>query len=572
MEGKPEVSLFPEDSYVGETYWADLPFGERSTWMLRQQLQEDAREWGIVFREFVKDPLWPFLEYYRRHIIPGMGLFAEGYVLFSIGNLSTLFSAAYPDCWKTFTTCSATLTETTTYLQVVGIIIGQVSVGFLGDWCGRRYGMIQDAVIMSLGVLMLTVSNGTNASGWVLMYAISQLVYGIGVGGEYPMTGATTCEVAAPGSREDKLHRGRTVVLAFLMQGWGQFVNIAILILSMLVFNGHAGPPYSRRNAGAIWRVSFGFILIFILWLLYYRIYHLKGVDRELITTKTNSKVQGYDWVSFGLLMTYYWHRLVGTAGGWFCNDFMFYGNKIFQGNFIKVITPKASVTTNWLWTMCNVGVELAGYYAAALTIDWKFFGRVRMQALGFLFDFVLFLIPACIYNTLLEPKNIGIFQFIYFFSTFWNQFGPNCTTFLLAAEVYPASVRATGHGISAATGKLGALAPTILYNYVLSSHKRFWIVTWLGLAGFVLTILFVPDTTSLDLREQERRWKYIREGRADEYHGIAIHPRHLSMWEYAVLGLHKNYNPSLDDREDRLAVLAQLAEGKERMAGEDAV
>lgn len=28
------------------------------------------------------------------------------------------------------------------------------------------------------------------------------------------------------------------------------------------------------------------------------------------------------------------------------------------------------------------------------------------------------------------------------FFSSFWNQFGPNCTTFLVAAEVYPTDAR----------------------------------------------------------------------------------------------------------------------------------
>ena len=39
-----------------------------------------------------------------------------------------------------------------------------------------------------------------------------------------------------------------------------------------------------------------------------------------------------------------------------------------------------ATVVENWLWTMVNVGCQLAGYYAAALTIEWKFFGRVRMQ------------------------------------------------------------------------------------------------------------------------------------------------------------------------------------------------
>lgn len=63
--------------------------------------------------------------------------------------------------------------------------------------------------------------------------------------------------------------------------------------------------------------------------------------------------------------------------------------------------------------------------------------------------------------------------------SSFFNQFGPNCTTFLVAAEVFPASIRSTAHGFSAATGKLGALAPTILYNYIIDNQTKFWVVPW---------------------------------------------------------------------------------------------
>lgn len=45
-------------------------------------------------------------------------------------------------------------------------------------------GILQDAVIMLLGAIMLSVATGTTINGWVIMYAISQLVYGVGVGGE----------------------------------------------------------------------------------------------------------------------------------------------------------------------------------------------------------------------------------------------------------------------------------------------------------------------------------------------------------------------------------------------------
>ena len=48
---------------------------------------------------------------------------------------------------------------------------------------------------------------------------------------------------------------------------------------------------------------------------------------------------------------------------------------------------------------------------------------------------------------------------------------------------------------------------------------------------------------TGLDLKELERWWACIREGRADEYHGPAVHPRHLSWWEIYVQRRHKQYN-----------------------------
>ena len=133
----------------------------------------------------------------------------------------------------------------------------------------------------------------------------------------------------------------------------------------------------------------------------------------------------------------------------------------------------------------------------------------------------------------------------MYFLSSFFNQFGPNSVTFIVAAEVYPTPIRATAHGFSAAVGKLGALTPAILYNYI-STKQIFHVVPWFGLAGAIITFVFLPDTTGLDLKEQERRWQFIRDGRSDEYHGIAIHPQHLSLWE-RMRGVGKHFDPALD-------------------------
>ena len=88
---------------------------------------------------------------------------------------------------------------------------------------------------------------------------------------------------------------------------------------------------------------------------------------------------------------------MIGTTTSWMFNDFLFYGNKLFASTFIKIISPRATsnVVAGWNWNLLNVGVEMFGYYLAAFLIDHKFYGRKRMQLVGFLADGILFLISA---------------------------------------------------------------------------------------------------------------------------------------------------------------------------------
>lgn len=545
--------LFPPDSYAGIVYWADLPLDKRIKWVNQKSNAEARREWTLLCAKFKRDPFQIIREHFSKYVITGMGLFVEGYVLFSVGNLTSLFAAVWPLCWGSYEVCSQNWIASILYLEIIGIIIGQITVGIIGDWIGRRWGLIQDAMVMLIGTILLTAMWGKTLQGWIIMYAISLLWYSFGVGGEYPMTSTRAMEDHKRDSgSSDRLHRGRNVLLAFAMQGWGQFANQGVLIICLLMFHGGGSPPYVELSTQWTFRVSFAFIGVFVIYLLYYRVYRLEFADHHLKLSKRKHGVTGYDIRSLKLVVTQYWHRFLGTAGCWFCSNFFFYGTKIFQGVFIKIIDPESTVMTGWLWNLLNVGCSLVGYYMAALLIDYKLYGRKRMQAVGFLAIFVIFIISAALFDKLEKPGTpIKVFQFMYFFSSFWSQFGPNGTTFLVAAEVYPASVRATAHGFSSAFGKLGALVPAIIYNYV-GDRTKFWIVSWFGLVAFILTIVFVADTTGLDLREQERYWLCIRGGRVQDYHGVAIHPRHLSLWESLVLHSNRYYEPALD-RQDKM-------------------
>ena len=57
--------------------------------------------------------------------------------------------------------------------------------------------------------------------------------------------------------------------------------------------------------------------------------------------------------------------------------------------------------------------------------------------------------------------------------------------------------------------------------------------------AGLVLTILFVPNLMSLDLREGDRRFDALMAGNPAAYSGDAVHPSNLSLFE-RMLGVQK--------------------------------
>ena len=175
------------------------------------------------------------------------------------------------------------------------------------------------------------------------------------------------------------------------MQGWGQLVNQTVLVVFLLIFNGsHGNPPYSEAATQWTYRLSFAFILFFTVYMLYLRIWKVQHFDRALQAAKRQGSVTGYDMQSAKLALSHYGGRVIATAFGWFASDFFFYGSKLFQGNFIKVIDPGATVMTGWLYNLINCGVSLVGYYMAAWLIDSKLYGRVTMQCVGFFFMFLV--------------------------------------------------------------------------------------------------------------------------------------------------------------------------------------
>lgn len=489
--------------------------------------------------------------------MPGLGMFTNAYVLVSVGNLMPLLGIMYPNCYggQLPPDCNTVAADSTQTIETAGVIGGMLVIGFMADWMGRKWGSRLCTSIMLVGLTLVLSASGT-ASQFLIVYLTGLCVFGVGVGGEYPMASSSAAE-RAEGTAEIRHKRGRTVLLVFSQQGWGNFSNVLVIIIVMAM-TGATGSTISKHQANIVYRVQFsvgGFILLL---LMAYRIKYLKeskvwqqerkGVDRELnLEGEANNASKLYF-----VIFRKFWPRLIATCLSWTMSDLIFYGNKLFQSQFIELISGSNSTLFKQMqWNLLNAFVALIGYFCAALLIDNPYYGRRRMQFVGFLMTFLLFLMQAIFYSDLIKDGNISAFQALYFLSSFFMQFGANCTTFLVAAEVFPTDVRAFFHGVSAASGRTGTLIATQVFPRI-SSQGTFYVAAGAGITGAVLTLLFLPDTTALNISEIDRLNRYLVAGRVEKYHGEAVNPKFLSLYEI-LMGWHRAYDAIEDSAQKNL-------------------
>ena len=55
-------------------------------------------------------------------------------------------------------------------------------------------------------------------------------------------------------------------------------------------------------------------------------------------------KAKSFNGRNLSVLLGHFSSRIMASSVTWFVNDFAFYGNKLFQGTFIKIINPKAGL------------------------------------------------------------------------------------------------------------------------------------------------------------------------------------------------------------------------------------
>ena len=426
----------------------------------------------------------------RAVLISGVGFFTDAYDLFVIGVAASLIGQP----WQLSSARLAALNAAMLGAAFAGALV----VGRVADLIGRNRVYWLVAVIMVVGAL----GSAAAPSYWVLIGF--RVILGFGVGGDYPVSAVLMSEYA---NRRD---RGRLVGMVFSAQALGLIVGPAIALL--LLGAGVSG--------NVTWRVLLGLGAVPAASVIYLRrrmpespryqaqVQGRHAAAAEAVARFTSGAVTGaptpalrHEMRLRAFLTNRRWViTLAGTAGCWFLLDYAYYGNTISTPQIIKLISPHSSVTTAIaLQLAIFVIAALPGYLLAIAWLDR--IGHRRLQLTGFGMMALCFAIIGLVRGM---TTAVAPFLLVYGISYFFTEFGPNVTTFVLPSEVFPVTMRATGHGISAGVGKLGAFIGVFLFPVLQTSlGLRGTLLLTAGVAaGGLLLTRVLPEPAQRSLEE----------------------------------------------------------------------
>jgi len=423
--------------------------------------------------------------HWRVIITAGMGFFTDAYDLFIIG----IITAILIPLWHLSTLQISLLNGAALLSAAAGALI----FGWLSDKFGRKkmYGM--EILILFIGAV---ISAFSPSFAYLFVFRI---IMGIGVGGDYPGSAVVVSESV------DHRRRGFFVLLVFAMQAVG-------LIVGPLLASGLLA---TQINHNLIWRILLLFGAASAISVFYLRRkisetpwYELsKSAPYEVsravsVFTKFKKKRVLEPRASRELLSWKWLKCLIGTAGAWFLLDVAFYGNGISSMLILDTIRPDASLIQHTLLSaLIFLCFAVPGYAFSAKYVDT--IGRKRLQILGF------FVMALCYFGIAMIThlqQHIVLFVLLFGLSFFFVNFGPNATTFLIPSEIYPTRIRARAHGISAATGKVGAFIGAFFLPLLLEAMGMpFTMKTMaaVSLLGILLTFL-IPEMKGRSLGETE--------------------------------------------------------------------
>jgi PHS family inorganic phosphate transporter-like MFS transporter len=404
----------------------------------------------------------------RAILISGAGFYTDAYDLFIISLVTPMLGAVYypQDNGKLPRTSDLWLKGT----ALAGTLCGQLLFGVLGDAMGRKKVYLYTLLLM----IFCTVAQALSAStisglGVVAVMCFWRYCLGIGIGGDYPLSAVITSEYATNKTR------GAMIAAVFSMQGFGMLSAAATACICLAAFQSSIENNVDKLDT--VWRLLIGLGAVPAALTIYLRARlpetprYTMQVNKNVKTAEHNvnaiqstghakfkDEVEDEDadritWASFKSYLSANRRNsmvLFGTCSTWFFLDIAYYAQNLFMPNILSDLGWAPAMNINDPSSVYDRMFSMAkgqaiitlmgtfpGYFFTIAFVEKM--GRVTIQYMGFIMMTVLLAIMAGCYN-LLRANSHWAFVILYALTFFFANFGPNTTTFIIPAEVYPTS------------------------------------------------------------------------------------------------------------------------------------
>ncbi|XP_008804252.1 probable inorganic phosphate transporter 1-10 [Phoenix dactylifera] len=492
--------------------------------------------------------------HFKAIMIAGMGMFTDAYDLFCITPVLKLIGRIYykPDGPDPGVTPPEVMSAMVA-VALMGTIIGNLVFGVLGDRIGRRrvYGLSLLLMVSSSFACGFSICR---TRGCVLSsLCFFRFLLGVAIGGDYPLSATIMSEFA------NKRTRGSFIAAVFSMQGFGILASSAVTMAVAAAFNGATkdsdiSPLHTPEGADLAWRIILMIGAIPAALTFYWRMampetarYTALVEHDEIKAANDMGKVLGdFDLQqpvvehsdasrrlpgpTYGLFSKQFLRRhgrdLFACSMAWFLVDIPYYSSTLFQFQIYRPWFPEAGERNAYeeaidlakFQAILAAASTIPGYFATMYFIDR--IGRRRIQMMGFFFMAIFIFAMAGPYDKYWHDHTNAGFLVLYGLTFFFSNFGPNTTTFIVPAELFPARFRSTCQGISGAAGKVGAMIGAVGFLWASqSSNKKDLQEGWrpgIGMAnaliilggvcivGMVVTYFFTTETMMRSLEDNE--------------------------------------------------------------------
>ncbi|KAM6499657.1 phosphate permease [Amanita muscaria] len=477
-------------------------------------------------------------------LVASIGMFTDAYDIFTITTVSTMVGYVYGASTPNITASDIIGLGRSDDLGLKaatlgGAIFGQLVFGWAADFMGRKkmYGIELVIMVVSTFAQALAGESKTGSVSIVSALIVWRVLMGIGIGGDYPLSSIIVSEFSP-------IHiRGRlmAIVIGFYGIGTVAAALVSLVVVSAFkreIITNSQRSPFSLQlvqdPVDQMWRLLIGLGCIPAVLGLYFRFTVPEtprftiDIERNLdqaradIDTSLNREEIGYDGevirrvvvpkASWNDFIRYFstWENfrvLLGASYSWFAIDAIFYGLSLnttelygdnpfnVNGNCDQIWICDKLYNDSATTVIVTILTAVPGYALSFAFVDsW---GRKPIQFMGFTALGILFIALGSAFPRLSKagPGGNDAITFLYCLASFFQNFGPNATTFVIPGELFPTRYRSTCYGIVAASGKVGATLALVIFHSVAAGHLHIALIVF---GCFMLTgvgsTLWLPE------------------------------------------------------------------------------